>query len=240
MPRSLRTLAPVLLLLFSGLPAVTLAGDKHGNEDDHAKGDRSTERALCNVCRVHDGETEEEPVVATAAFEEVSYGFCSDDCRTTFLEAPASYIPPVFPRPAPSFVVRDLDGADVASDVYQGKLILLDFWATWCQPCVVDLPKLTRLHEQYERDGLVVLSVSIDEGKDAAKKVARMIKRRKARHPVFVDATATPAWASYAVRVVPSQFLVDTEGQIVAQWSGKVDLAVVEAEITRLLAAGAS
>lgn len=233
MATSLRSLFLSALLLATGTTIVA-AGDEHEHAHQH-EDEANAERALCPVCRVHEGETEEEAVLAVAEHAGETYGFCSEDCRTTFLEAPASYLPPVFPRPAPAFVVHDLEGAEVASDAFEGKLMLLDFWATWCQPCVADLPNLTRLHEQYEQDGLVVLSVSIDEGDDAAKKVARMIKRRKTRHPVFLDATASPAWASYLVRVVPSQFLVDTEGRIVAQWSGKVDLGVVEAEIERLL-----
>ena len=142
-----------------------------------------------------------------------------------------------FWRPAPDFVVRDLEGAEVSSDTFRGKTVLLDFWATWCQRCVDDLPRLTRLHERYAEDDVVVLSVSIDEGGSAARKVKRMVKRRDARHPVYLDATDTPAWASYLVRVVPSQFLLDAEGQIVAQWSGKSDLDKVAAEIDRLLAA---
>ncbi len=198
----------------------------------------STAPAVCPVCRVHEGETEAEPVVASAEHDGHTYGFCSIKCRDTFLEAPVSYLPPVFPRPAPAFVVHDLNGAEVSSDTFRGKTVLLDFWATWCQPCLDDLPKLTRLHNRYAEDGLVVLSLSIDEGEKAARKVKRTIKRRGAKHPVYHDATGTPAWESYQVRVVPTQFLVDSKGRIVAQWSGQTDLAAVEAEIARLLAAG--
>jgi len=198
----------------------------------------STERAICPVCRVHEGETEAEPIVAAAEHDGHTYGFCSIKCRDTFLEAPASYLPPVFPRPAPAFVVRNLDGTEVSSDSFRGKTVLLDFWATWCQPCLDDLPRLTGLHDRYVDDGLVVLSLSIDEGDKAARKVKRTVKRRAARHPIYHDATDTPAWASYQVRVVPTQFLIDAEGQIVAQWSGQTDLAAVEAEIVRLLTTG--
>ena len=196
----------------------------------------SDERAICQVCRVHEGETEPEPVVASVEHQGNTYGFCSLKCSDTFLADPESYLPPVFPRPAPAFVVRDLDGVEVSSDAFRGSTVLLDFWATWCQPCVDDLPKLTRLHERYDEDGLVVISLSIDEGDKAARKVRRMVQRRDARHPVLIDATDTPAWESYRVRVVPSQFLVDAEGRIVAQWSGRIDFDAVEAEITRLLA----
>ncbi|MEM7052189.1 MAG: redoxin domain-containing protein [Acidobacteriota bacterium] len=225
MAKSPRALVTLLSILFFLAP-VGFAREGAGAEDGG--------RALCPVCRVHEGETKVESVVASAEFEGQWYGFCSEGCRDTFLHAPVSYLPPVFPRPAPAFAVLGLDGSEVSSESYRGKVLLVDFWATWCPPCVKDLPSLTRLHERYADDGLVVVSISIDEGEDAERKVAKMVKRRKARHPVFLDAT-TSAWVDYQVRVVPTQFLVDRAGQIVAQWSGKVELEAVEAEIVRLL-----
>ncbi len=199
----------------------------------------AVETAICPVCRVHEGETEPEPVVASADHAGHTYGFCSADCRETFLEAPESYLSPVLPRPAPPFVVRDLEGKGFSSEELRGRTVLLDFWATWCQPCVADLPRLTRLHDRHAAGGLTVVSVSIDEGENAARKVARMVKKRKATHPVFLDSADAPAWLAYQVRAVPAQFLIDADGNVVAQWSGKIDLAEVEAEITRLLDHGA-
>ena len=192
--------------------------------------------AVCHVCRVHEGEEEPEEVVATAEHAGHSYGFCSVECRDKFVEEPIAYLPPVFPRPAPPFEALDLAGATVSSELIAGQWTLLDFWATWCLPCVGDLPKLTALHERYSDQGFAVVSISIDEGKKAAKKVARMIKKRKATHPVYLDSESAPAWAAYNVKVVPAQFLINPEGQIVAQWSGAIDLAEVEGEIGRFLA----
>ncbi len=62
-----------------------------------------------------------------------------------------------------------------------------------------------------------------------------MIKKRKATHSVYLDATDSPAWSAYLVRAVPAQFLIDAGGNVVAQWSGKIDLDEVEAEIVRRL-----
>lgn len=191
--------------------------------------------ALCPVCRVHEGETETEEVRATAEHAGETYGFCSEGCRETFLDAPEAYLPAVFPRPAPAWTALGLDGAEVASGTYDGKLVLLDFWATWCPPCIEDLPRLSALHDEYSDRGFAVVGLSIDEGDDAARKVERMMRRKKASHPVFLDRTATPAWAAYLVRTVPAQFLVDPDGQIVAQWLGRTDLDAVEEEIRERL-----
>lgn len=203
-----------------------------------ARAATDAEKAICPVCRVHEGETEAEDVAASLEHDGHTYGFCSEGCRDKFLEAPEAYLPPVFPRSAPSFRVRDLSGDDFSSEELRGRTVLLDFWATWCQPCVDDLPRLSRLHERYFDRGLSVVSVSTDEGDGAARKVARILKRRKASHPNYLDATDSPAWAAYRVRVVPAQFLIDAGGDIVAQWSGRIDLEEVEAAITRLLAEG--
>ncbi|MEO1366218.1 MAG: TlpA disulfide reductase family protein, partial [Acidobacteriota bacterium] len=86
---------------------------------------------------------------------------------------------------------------------------------------------------RYADRGFAVAGLSIDDGPRAAKDVARMMKRRRATHPVFLDVEAAPAAEAYGVTFVPFQFLISPEGQIVAQWSGKIDLAVVEAEVRR-------
>lgn len=227
----MHALLRVFCIALLALPGALTAGEGHGHHDAPT----AAELAVCNVCRVHDGENEPEPVVAMADFLGTSYGFCSVGCRDRFLEAPASYAPPVFPRPAPAFAMHDLDGNEVSSESLKGKVVLLDFWATWCPPCLKDLPKLTEMHERYQDSGFVVVSLSIDEGSDAVRKVRRAMKRRKARHPVYLDTTDTAAWASYGVRAVPTQFLIDGAGQIVGQWSGKIDLEAVEAEVSALL-----
>ena len=177
-----------------------------------------------------------EEVRASADYQGQSYRFCSVKCRDTFVESPEAYLTPVFPRPAPEFSVRDLDGAEVPSTKLGDGALLIDFWATWCPPCIKDLPRLTDLHQRYAEAGFAVVSISIDEGEDAAAKVARAMKKRKARHPVYLDSVDSPAWGAFRVRVVPTQFLVDSEGNIVAQWSGKIDLKIVEAAVEELVA----
>ncbi|MCG8459420.1 MAG: redoxin domain-containing protein [Holophagales bacterium] len=195
----------------------------------------SLDSAICHVCRVHDGETEPEAVVATADYDGRMYGFCSVTCKERFVGEPTAYLPPVLPRPAPPFEALDLEGAPFSSEALSGRWTLLDFWATWCKKCVAHLPELTALHDRYSERGFAVVSISIDEGKRAAKKVSRMLARRKATHPAYLDSESAPAWAAYNVRAVPAQFLISPEGQIVAQWSGSLDFEQLEAEIAQFL-----
>lgn len=193
------------------------------------------ETALCHVCRVHEGEAHPEPVEASATFEGETYHFCSVECRDEFLVDPLAYVPPVFPRPLPAFEVESLDGSAVASKAFEGRVTLLDFWATWCPPCLTAMPKLDALHARLAERGFQVVGISIDEGSEGEKKARKMVEKRGLDYPLYFDTQETPAWAALHVRSVPAMFLVDAQGSIVAQWSGHVDLDEVTERVEALL-----
>ena len=193
----------------------------------------AAEKAICPVCKVHEGESEPEVVKATSVYQGKTYGFCSENCKTTFGEYPQAYLPPVLPRSVPAFSVQSLEGKEVPSSaIASGKPVLIDFWATWCQPCVSAMPRLQKLHQRHAPKGFAVVGISIDEEKDTAKK---FLAKRPVAYPVYLDATKTPAWSVFHVRSVPAAFLVDGQGRIVKQWLGKVDLAEVEREVAKLM-----
>ena len=186
------------------------------------------EKALCSVCALKGGETEEEKVKAHSTHEGQAYYFCSEGCKKEFDTDPAGYMPPVLPRPAPEIVVETLGGQDARLSDFAGKTVLLDFWATWCKPCVKMMPQLQKLQDAYADKGLVVAGVSIDEGKDRVKKIERFLKKVKVSYPIFTDAKENPAWNQFKVKAIPAVFLIDADGQIVAQWTGEVDHATIK------------
>ena len=189
--------------------------------------------ALCPVCRVHEGEAEPEPVKATSSYKGETYGFCSEKCKTTFDEYPEAYIPPVLPRAVPAFSVKTFEGKEVPfSSLASGKPVLVDFWATWCAPCVSAMPELQRLHKKHAAKGFSVVGISIDEEHGKARKFAA---KKKLAYPVYLDAAETPAWSTFHVRSIPAVFLVDGQGRIVQQWLGKVDMKEVEQAVARLV-----
>jgi len=191
--------------------------------------------AICHVCHVREGTAHPEPVRATRTHEGVEYGFCSEKCAREFAADPVAFLPPVFPRPAPAFELRDLAGNDVTLENLRGRVVLLDFWATWCAPCLKTMPELEALHRRHRERGLTVLGVSIDEG--GAERVKRFAKARKVTYPIAIDSADSPAWHDYRVKVVPAAFLIDREGRIVAQWTGSgVDAKALEAKLAELLA----
>jgi len=192
------------------------------------------DKAMCAVCLLR-GETKPEKVKAYSEYEGKTYYFCAKGCKKEFDSQPAAYMPPELPRPAPQFVVETLEGADVALKDYEGKLLLLDFWATWCAPCVKIMPELQKLHDTYSENDFLVVGVSIDEDKDAIKKIRKFIKKRKIAYPILFDAKNNPAWHQFNVKAIPAMFLINGEGQIIVQWTGKIDHDMVKAKIEEVL-----
>ena len=120
--------------------------------------------------------------------------------------------PLVVGQAPPPVALNDLDGQAVTLEGLKGKVILVDFWASWCVPCRAELPKLVELQQQHAEAGLVVLAVNIDErAKDRDKYLGK--------HPLeltILDDAAHAAVASYQVEKMPTSVLIDREGVIAA------------------------
>ena len=194
------------------------------------------DKALCTVCALRGGETELEKVKAHSEHDGKAYYFCSEECKVEFDSDPVAYLPPVFPRPAPDCVVEMLDGEDMALEDMKGRVVLVDFWATWCKPCLETMPRLQELHGAYSDRGFDVWGVSIDEEKNRVRKIRRMVGKLEITYPIFVDAKETPAWYQFKVKAIPSMYLLDGESRIVAQWTGKIDYEELEKEVLKQLA----
>lgn len=192
------------------------------------------DKAMCQVCAAH-GESKAEKVAASATHEGVTYYFCATDCRDQFVADPVAYIPQPLPRPAPAFTATTPEGGDVALSDFAGQVVLVDFWATWCKPCVKMMPRLQQLHTALADSGFAVVGVSVDEDDDRAEKIAKFTAKHGIRYPVWLDSAETPAWSLYRVKAVPAMFLIDRDGQIVAQWTGEVDGDVVAREVARVV-----
>lgn len=191
-------------------------------------------KAMCPVCAVR-GETEEEKVKAHREKDGKAYYFCSKGCAKEFDADPTAFVPPELPRPAPGIVVETLDGEAVDLSAFKGKVVVLDFWASWCKPCVEMMPSLQKIHDAYADRGVTVVGVSIDEGKDRVKKIRKFVEKVGVTYPIYSDARPTPAWHTFKVKAIPALFLIDREGRIVAQWLGTVDHGALEAEIKKNL-----
>jgi len=200
-----------------------------------AQQNKMPEKAICAVCAVRENEPEAEKVAGSSEHDGKVYYFCSDDCKKEFDADPTGYLPPVLPRPAPAFVAETLDGKDISLENSKGKVVLIDFWATWCKPCEKSMPALQKLHDEFAAKDFAVIGISIDEGKDSKTKVKKFIDKRKISYPILLDTKAEPAWATFKVKAVPAMFLIDRQGNIVQQWRGEVNHELVRTEVVKLL-----
>ena len=186
------------------------------------------------TCEARGATHGEEDVVAWREHEGEWYTFCSKPCAEAFDSFPAAYVEHPLPRPAPSARVVTLEGEEVDLGDLRGELTLVDFWATWCKPCVKAMPELGELHEEWGDEGLAVLGVSIDQ--DAGEVVPKFLEKKKVRYPVALDTTDRPAWHAFHVAAIPAMFLIDAEGNIVDEWKGAVDLEEVRRQVETRLA----
>ncbi len=120
-------------------------------------------------------------------------------------------------RHAPGFHARTLDGRDISPADFRGRVVVLDFWATWCLPCRQILPELDRPHREYARDGLVVVTLS----KEPLETVRRFMAGKGYAFTTAVDSTGT-ALHAYGVGALPTGFIIDREGTVRGQYTGRV------------------
>lgn len=117
--------------------------------------------------------------------------------------------------PAPALALPDQKGDTLRLSDFRGKVVLVDFWASWCAPCRVANKGLVKLYSQFENKGLVILGVSLDESTEAWQKAIRK-DGLKWRQVIDLKAWDSPVAAVWDVNAIPASFLIDREGNIVA------------------------
>lgn len=138
-------------------------------------------------------------------------------------------------KPAPDFELSTLDGKKVKLSDLRGKAVLVNFWATWCGPCKIEMPWLADLQTKYASKGLVVLGISVDEG--SADKIASFSKEMGVNYTVL-RTTDEVSDAYGGIDGLPTNFYVGRDGIVVEQVAGLVSKDVMESEIQVALAHG--
>jgi cytochrome c biogenesis protein CcmG/thiol:disulfide interchange protein DsbE len=134
---------------------------------------------------------------------------------------------------APDFSLRDLNNQTLDLANYRGKVVLLDFWATWCTPCRDEIPRFVEFQNKYRERGLQVIGISMD---DDAKPVREFYRQFKMNYPVALG-NEKIAEAYGGVLGLPITFLIGREGRVAAKHIGELDMSVLEQEIETLLQA---
>lgn len=135
-------------------------------------------------------------------------------------------------KPAPDFSLRDANGMPIRLADFKGRVVLLDFWATWCHGCKLEIPWFMEFEDRYGQKGLSVIGVSMDD--DGWRVVKPFIAMKKMNYPVVLNGQDMDK--RYNLGSMPMAVLIDKNGRIADSHSGVVDKAKWESEIRSLLA----
>lgn len=137
-------------------------------------------------------------------------------------------------RMAPDVAYTRLDGSAGRTLALHGQVVLVNFWATSCAPCVAGMPALVATHQRFAAQGLVTLAVAMQYDPPAA--VSQFAESRQLPFDVVIDNTGAVARAFGDVQRTPSHFVIDKHGAIAQQGTGEPDVARLQALLKRLLA----
>jgi thiol-disulfide isomerase/thioredoxin len=114
-------------------------------------------------------------------------------------------------KAAADFKLTSIGGKEISLQDLKGKFVLLDFWATWCEPCRRDLPAVEKLHQEFHRKGLVVLGV---DGREDSEAVRQFLSSSKLSYPILLTPDSGMI-QSYNVTAFPTVVLIDADGKVV-------------------------
>jgi cytochrome c biogenesis protein CcmG/thiol:disulfide interchange protein DsbE len=149
----------------------------------------------------------------------------------TTLSAIADLIPINARKAAPDFTLNDANGTSIKLSKYKGRVVLLDFWATWCEGCKEEIPWYMDFQKKYKTDGLSVLGVSLDE--DGWKSVRPFLEKTPINYPIVIGNQDLAE--RFGVDAMPVTLLIDRDGKIADFHVGMVNKDVFEGEIQVLL-----
>ena len=114
------------------------------------------------------------------------------------------------------FTLQDLEGKPISLSDYRGKVVFIDFWATWCPPCRMSIPYVEKMYEQYkDNEDFVVLGINLQEDKDT---ILKFMKKQKMNYPVLLSDKKVVS--NYQISSIPRFFLIDRNGEVYNKYVG--------------------
>ena len=137
---------------------------------------------------------------------------------------------------APDFTLASVDGQKLTLSDYRGKAVLLNFWATWCEPCKIEMPWFVELQKQYGPQGLQVLGIAMDDSEP--KDIAEFTKKMGVNYPVVIGKEAVGDQYG-GIPYLPSTFYIGRDGKVLERVYGLVSRSEIEGDIKRALSTSA-
>ncbi len=141
--------------------------------------------------------------------------------------AQSTSVPDSTAKKAPDFTLIALDGEEVTLAQFRGKVVILNFWATWCGPCKAEIPDLIQMYQDHRDQGLEILGITVASG--SAAEISEFVKKYQINYPVLTgDEKYMQELANQygGIRAIPTTFLIDRQGNIQKKWVGQRSASV--------------
>lgn len=114
------------------------------------------------------------------------------------------------------FTLNDLDGRQISLSDYKGKVVFLDFWATWCPPCRASIPEVEKLYQEFsDNEDVVILGINLQEDKDT---IVKFMKKQEMNYTVLLS--DNKVLSNYQIRSIPAFFIIDRDGEVFNKYVG--------------------
>jgi len=124
---------------------------------------------------------------------------------------------------APNFTLRDLKGNEISLSDYRDKIVILNFWTTWCKPCRIEIPGFVEIYEEYKDKGMEILGISLDRA--GSKQILKFVEENKMSYPVLLGTKEIAM--DYEIQVIPITFIIDKKGKTRHKHIGYMDKSVL-------------
>jgi len=150
---------------------------------------------------------------------------------TQIATVPAPAVKQSYPK-APNFHLKDLSGKPVSLNDFAGKMVILNFWATWCGPCQAEIPDFVKLYHEYQKQGLVIVGIAVDQGGPAV--VKQFVLENQVNYPILIyNMEVIEDYGG--IDGIPTTFIINKNGEVVNKFIGYRDNSMFRDEVQRWL-----